>query len=209
MAGPGFDIAQFRAYINNVGVLKPNKFLVRIFSPRGFASLPDYFNTARQLEFWCEAANVPGVQIQTHDVRRYGYGPTEKKPVSPVFTDVRCSFFADGEGQIWTFFQQWLRLINNYDMSDGIRSSTLVQQPFELAYKHEYVSDIHIISYDEAGNEKIHVVLQEAFPIFVGDIQLNWQDNNQIMRIPVTFTFFNWFNEILKPTDIGINIPLP
>jgi hypothetical protein len=40
--------------------------------------------------------------------------------------------------------------------------------------------------------------MDEAFPISMGDIPLNWGDTNSLIKIPVTFTFFTWRNEAVQ-----------
>lgn len=198
----GFDVNNFRSQISKSGILKNNKFFVRMYAPRGFlagnSAAVQLANTVRYLEFWCEGANIPGVSLNVNEIRRYGYGNIEKKPYVSQNNDVTMSFIGDAQGLIWSYFQQWMRLIVNYDMRGGINGSTGIlpnQKPFELAYKEDYAVDIHLSVFDDQGKEAIHVVLREAYPIFVGDIQLNWGDTNSLMRIPVTFAVYDWYNE--------------
>ena len=66
-------------------------------------------------------------------------------------------------------------------------------------------SRIDIKSYDDSGNIKIHLKLNEAYPTFLGEIGLAWNDANSIMRIPLTFTFFTWTNE--KTGDLFRTLP--
>lgn len=196
----GFNVENFRSAVSRKGMMKTNKFFVRMYAPRGMAgtSLP---TTARTLEFWCESTNIPGVSLNVTEVRRYGYGNIEKKPYVSQNNDVTMSFFGDADGVIWSYFQQWLRLIVNYDMRSGINTATGLiagQTPFKLAYKEDYAVDIHLSVFNDIGEETIHVVLREAYPIFVGDVQLNWGDTNNIMRIPVTFAVYDWYNDKLS-----------
>lgn len=208
----GFNVNDFRAEINRKGLLKNNKFFVRMYIPQGMRNT-GLSSTARFLEFWCESSNIPGVSLSTTEVRRYGYGNVEKKPYVSMNNDITMSFLGDSQGVIWSYFQQWMRLIVNYDMRKGINGETGIlsgQKPFELAYKDDYVVDIHLSVFDDLGKEAIHVVLREAYPIFIGDIQLNWGDTNSIMRIPVTFTVYDWYNEKLSDTSlIGPQLPTP
>lgn len=208
-----FNVNGFRSEINKQnGILKNNKFYVRMPVPRGLFTSPVSNlskNVSRMLEFWCEGVNVPGVSLQTTEVRRYGYGTIEKKPYVSLNNDITLSFIGDGKGEIWTYFQQWMRLIVNYDVRNGINGQTgLVsgQMPFELSYKDQYGVDATVHVFDDQGNETIRVVLRDAYPIFIGDIQLNWQDTNSLMRIPVTFTVYDWYNDLISasatPSDI-------
>lgn len=199
-----FNVSNFRSEINKQnGILKNNKFLVRMPVPRGLYGSPVTTlsqNVSRMVEFWCEQANIPGVSLPTTEVRRYGYGTIEKKPYSSLNNDITLTFIGDGKGEIWTYFQQWMRLIVNYDVRKGINGQTGLtrgQTPFELTYKEQYGVDISIQVYDDTGKEVIRVILRDAYPIFVGDIQLNWADTNSMMRVPVTFTVFDWYNDLL------------
>lgn len=201
----GFNVNTFKSTLsNNNGVLKNNKFLVRMFAPKGFESSQQAWEmsqTVRNLEFWCESANIPGVSLNVNEVRRYGYGTIEKKPYASLNNDITMSFLGDAKGAIWTYFQQWLRLIVNYDMRNGITADTGMiphQGPFEMTYKDNYAVDIYLHVYDDYGEEILRIVLREAYPIFVGDVQLNWGDTNSLMRIPVTFTVFDWYNDKLS-----------
>ena len=199
MAQSGFNISTFKANLATNGVMRNNKFLVRIPYPIGMINKSELSNTSRYLELWCESTNIPGVSLSTNEIRRYGYGNIEKKPYVAINNDVNFSFISDGASAIWTFFQQWIRMIVNYDMRYGINAQKnngvlAGQKPFELGYKYEYVSDIEIIVFNETGKEILNVILREAYPTFVGDVQLNWGDTNNIARIPVTMTVYDWYN---------------
>lgn len=192
----GFDLNVFQANIAKNGVLRTSKFLVRFPLPNTMAGDPSS-SVQRYLELWAEATNIPGVILATGNVTRYGYGAQEKKPFAPQNADVNCSFISDGNGAVWTFFQKWMKTIVNYDLRAGVNASTGWNgaTPFEVAYKADYVSDINIQMFDDTGVNKLSIILREAFPIFVGDIQLHWSDQNNIVRVPVSFTFLDWYND--------------
>jgi hypothetical protein len=204
----GFNIAQFSSYINETGVLKTDKYLTRFTLPSAMARNINAFNTIRRLEFWCESSKIPGVQLNLHDVRRYGYGITEKKPTNAVFSDIPFLFIGDGNGEIWEFFHQWISLVNNFDLRDGISgttTATTTQSPMELAYKYEYAVDMDVIAFDETGQEKIHIKLRDAFPFAIAPIDLAWASRNEIMKIPVIFTFTDWYNELVPTRFVDFN----
>ncbi len=193
-----FNIADFQANIAQTGFLHPSKYMVRFNIPLGMQGAGELntamSSTARALEYYCDVANMPGLLINTHDHRRYGYGPTEKKPHAPLFNDAQFIFMSDGDGAIWTFFSQWLRLVLNYESPKGIREERDMGV-YEVNYKDQYVSDIEVTMFDMHGKEKLCTVLRDAFPIAIGDLPLAWMDTNQIVRIPVTITFFDWYNK--------------
>jgi hypothetical protein len=212
-----FNISEFQSRINDAGGLtRTNRFRVEIGIPKIMNSLdgtsinlqvknPALFNqlnsTQKYLEYFCEAAHIPGVALNTHEYRRYGYGSIEKRPFAATFTDITLTFLFDNKRKNYDFFQYWLNSINNYDYRSGIsgESSNKITglNLFELEYKDNYSTEVRIFLLDDTGNTVASYVMTEAFPIFVGDIPLSWNDTNGVIRIPITFTFYTWHNEKL------------
>lgn len=214
----GFDIDQFYARIKS-GIQRTNKFLVRIYPPPLMLTETIFVNMARQLEFYCMAAPVPGYTVGTHEVLRYSYGPTEKKPFTPIFTDVTLVFIGDSNGMIHKFFSKWMDCVLNKDNRFGDLDGTGTPtahgvgnkriDAFEVNYKEDYETTVEVISFADDGLKSQKTVLQEAFPIMVPDIQYNWGEMNNVTAIPVTFTFFSWFIEELKYSNVNINYTTP
>lgn len=210
----GFNIAQFLSHVNKTGVMRNNKFLIRIPTPRGLIGDSEFdslVNTARYLEFWAESSSLPGATLSIHSIMRYGYGAVEKKPTGPAFTDQSTAFIADANAAIWSYFYKWLNMITNFNLSHGIvnqgsiktgQVSGISLDPYELSYKSEYAVDIEITLFDDNGQEKMTTVLREAFPIHLGDLPLNWADNNSYMKIPLVFTFFDWYSQLSSLTVV-------
>jgi hypothetical protein len=204
---PGFNIANFSAVVNKRGVLRPNKFLMR-FNPSFLsvftASSQALFSAVnRELEFWCDSASIPGVSLSLRQLLRYGYGPVEKKPVAPIFNDVAFTIINDGASYNLEFFQQWLMFINRFDLRTGdLKAGN--PAAFELEYKKYYATGLQVYVYNTAGINQtqqgpvMKVTFREAYPIHIADTQLNWADNQNIMRIPVTFTFHDWYLDDLN-----------
>jgi hypothetical protein len=121
----GFNIQEFKSVLDgNRGLLRNNRFLVEFPPPR---KLQDTLNQGLSqpfgnvLSFYCKGAPLPGIGILTSDVYRYGYGPIERKPYGTVVNDAMMHFYVDGNNQVRRWFRQWVRLIVNADMKDGIR----------------------------------------------------------------------------------------
>lgn len=217
----GFNIRDFTSHIHANGVLRNNKFLVRIPYPQGLGYDSNSKSTSRYLEFWCNSSNVPGVNIQTTSTRRHGYGVSEQFAVSPTFNNVYLTFMGDSKGSVLDFFQKWTQLINNYDARYGInRNRKSDQKTYELAYKDDYVVDTEIIVFNDSQRQvavpaagfarqqkdPIHIVLRDSFPISIGDIQLNWNDTNDFMQIPISMTYTDWYSydpSVIKSTPLS------
>ena len=198
----GFNINEFKAK-TSTGIMRNNKFLVEIPMPASIqlnnnSTDRQILNeTNRNLQFYCDSTAIPGIALLVSDVRNFGYGPSEKKPYNAVFTDLPLTFISDGLGENLQFFQEWLRSIVNYDLRETMtgQNSTYGLAPYELNYKTDYAVEMKIYVYTEQGDEIIKLTLAEAYPIFVGDIALNWADTNSFARVPVNFTFITWWNE--------------
>jgi hypothetical protein len=216
----GFNIQKFKSVIEQKGLHKNNKFLVYFPVPQ-FMMLGSqgrsqgFTDTNRTMHFWCDSATLPGVQLSLRQVIRYGYGPVEKKPFAPVFNDVTFTVMQDGSNKNWSYLHAWMSTVVLWDARQGINGSREQQiKPFEVFYKEDYKVDMTVIAFNDMGNPTTKIIFREAYPFTMGDLPLNWADNNTIMRIPVSFTFHDWFwasvpeNEMLPIPTQQPEIPL-
>lgn len=213
-----FNAADFRSIIGSkTGVAEPNKFRVRFFLPNGLnGTTPSQGTggseenhtsksgadkeTIRYLEFWAHSTSIPAFGLMAQPAKRYGYGASERRPFAPVYTDVQVMFIADDHGDNWKLFYNWMNMIYNTRAHLGMSTNTghvnmhgagnlLAYKPYQLAYRTEYLTDVQIHTFSKTGQQNMHVVLREAFPISMGGVSLNWADNNSFMSLPVTFAY--------------------
>jgi hypothetical protein len=191
------------------GIARTNLFYVSIPFPTmmGSSSVSQGGTTLTDstLSLLCESASLPGVQLATSDIRRYGVGPMEKKPYSAIFVDQTLSFIGDNTGKVYNHFYTWMNGIIKYDDLPGNSPKTGYNglNSYELEYKENYAVDITITCVNEVDQEIIVCKLIQAYPIFLGEVQLSWAENDTFMRIPAVFTFMNW-----KLDKININSAL-
>jgi hypothetical protein len=203
-----FNVNELIAEVNSKGHLRTSKFVFESPVPRGFIDnsvqgLDKIMDTGRRLKFYGESASLPGVLLASQDIRRYGYGPTEKKPFAPVFRDQMVTFRDDAAGSIWKFMTNWQRMAVLYETrEEGTNSTTgsvRNQYPYEVAYKGDYAVDATVSVFDDAGNLAVKATMREAWPVYVSDVQLSWKDKNQLFHVPVVFTFFDFWNTAAPP----------
>lgn len=179
--------------INGInGVQRASHFYVTIPAPLTLTS-----EVPPLIPFLTESATLPGVALATSSVKRYGFGPEEKKPYLPTFVDVSMSFIGDGKGVVYDFFYKWMNSIVRFD------KAATAANAFEVEWKNKYATDITITTIDETGSKIIEVVLMKAYPVFLGDIAVSWHDTDSLVKIPVGFTYYNW-----KKTEIDLNAPM-
>lgn len=207
-----FDVNEFRSSIDQ-SYHRTAHFDMNIGMPNGLRAGENRQNlteTARKLHFDIEATNLPGVAIGTDENRRFGIGPFSLKPYAPIFDTINVVVRSDSKGNTYEFFQNWMQSIINYDFSGGIDGTRNNKAVYDVSYKIDYISMVEINMYDEAGGDPtVKLFLIDAFPIHMGNVALDWHDNN-IVRIPLTFTFANWY---LSPkagsTGAGVQQPSP
>lgn len=192
----GFNVDKFRGYLNNVqGVLKPSKFMIYLTPPAAMAQGPmSSFATegAKGVQFACSAAMLPGMEAITFDARRYGYGAIQKLPWAPGFGPCPMQLITDGSGLQWSFFRAWMSKLVSFDMSRGINGPNPAgYYPYEVGYLTDYAVDVSVIQFNDNGQEILEVTLRNAYPIGMGEIKLDWGENNA-GRFNVFFHFQDW-----------------
>lgn len=192
----GFNVQEFRSVIESKkGLMRNNRFLVSIPSPR---KLRGKLGTSeRDMELFCKAAPLPGIGILTQDIYRYGYGPIERMPYGTVFNDVMLEFYIDADSMVRGWFRNWINLIVNPSMGQGIDTENKVTgfKSYEFSYKEDYQVDIRITAFSPEGKAAINVVICDAYPNYIGETHQSWEDKNTNMVTPISFTYRDWYEE--------------
>lgn len=148
-------------------------------------------NIFESLHLYAESANIPGLMFATSETRRYGIGPIEKKPYAPIFNDISVSFLVDGQGELYKFFYTWMnRIVSSDQFVNGNGVSDNGLSPFEVEFKDDYKCQLIISTFDEAGNSVLSSQIVDAIPISISDTAFSWGDTDQVMKLQVTFTYF-------------------
>lgn len=196
------SINQLRSQLTKTDILSTNLFYV------SFAGLSA--PASQTMSLLCHQTSLPGVSFGTSETRRYGYGPVEKKPTFPIFTDLSMTFIGDGRGVVHKMFYNWMNTMVRFDSptaaawgpaatGSAFNSTSL---PYEVSYKDNYSTTITITAVDRSNQEIIIIDLLEAYPIALGDISMSWSDTDSLMNIPVTFTFMNWKYQRIDISEI-------
>lgn len=205
----GFNVQEFRSVIDaNRGILRNNKFLVEFPAPRKLQKILNIGSSSPNgniLSFYCKSAALPGLGILTSDVYRYGYGPIERFPYGTVFNDSMMSFYVDGNNMVRRWLRRWITLIVNIDSKNGMQTQdkNTGQMAYEYSYKQDYAVDIRVTVFDPEGYPIISVVLTESYPNYVGDVQMDWEDKNSNMHLPMSFTYKDWFEDSVDNNDMS------
>lgn len=209
-----FNIEEFRSQVaHGNGLLKGNRFIVRMNVPkilsgknvgrlpistietrknRG-AVLPQY-NVGGDLtskaandmmEFHAEKINMPGIALQTSDMRRFGVGNIEKTAWGVILPDLDVTFTIDQNTHVWNFYREWMNSIYKFDISNGTE--------FEMNYKNDYITNISIFVYAESRPQKhvMRINYWDAYPVSMSDLPLDW-GVEELLRLNIKFNYLSW-----------------
>ena len=196
----GFNIASFSSEIGKSGYLQTNKYLVKFTTPK---ILENYsidnkpvLDIERIMQIRAESVKIPGVALLMGDVNRYGIGPVQKMPYNASFTSNSITFIADRRGTIYKYFYTWINSIFEFAGASGaiVAGKPIISRnaSYQTEYKDNYTTDIHVCVFDNSGNQIKEIVMIRAFAESLNEVPLSWNQNNDLMKVTVTFSFRDW-----------------
>jgi hypothetical protein len=153
-----------------------------------------YVSSARNLNYRCENASLPGRTFATTEQRTYG--PIEKFPYLTTYTDMDLTFIVDDDMSQKIFFDAWLNYINpTYN--------------YNFRYKENYVTTITINQYSVTNDLTYSVNLIDAYPISMNQLDLDWNGEGY-HKLSMTFAYTYWKNNslqalVMELLDAGID----
>jgi len=189
-----FNIKDMTSAINRRGGLaKPSHFYVMISKvPKALQGM----SYPKEAHFFCDTAALPGFNFSTQTVKPIGYGNSENRPHDTSFNPVEMSFLVDSDGKVLDFFQKWISMVYNFsiDQSGVMQGSNLAYGEFAYPEEYEGVIEIHFLDPvgGPNGREIMKYTLTRAFPMTLGNINVGWEQNDTLTRLPVAFAYNNW-----------------
>jgi hypothetical protein len=196
-----FNISEFKSFLNaSGGPARSAHFLVRITPPPGVRTNSGI--SSQDLTFFCDSAQLPGVSLGTDNVKHAGYGVQEARPYSVLFEPFSCTFIGDSQGQILQYFHNWMKFINNWPIENtGSVVTSKIRDTF--SYPSDYYTRVQVITYDNTGEEVKQYTLENAYPLTVGSVDVNWNNIDALVSIPMTFQYHSWNVNSFALDEIG------
>jgi hypothetical protein len=203
-----FNLRKFQTNIKDNGVLHGNRFIVVMPVLQAMNNVDS--NYGEKLTLSAEAISAPGMSLASADglPPRYGYGPVEGRPYGVLFDPVTITFMIDGHGSVYKYFYEWTNLIVNYrsrGQSMAIKNSTNNAAPYEVSYKDDYCKDIFVYvlepHHDSTKVTTEHVMKYtffRAYPRALPQLNLAWRQQNEYLRLPITFDYTDFIVEFDK-----------
>jgi hypothetical protein len=167
MAGP---ISSFLSSLST-DLARPNRF--DVFIP----VISSLIQWQSDLSLRCESTTLPSRTFATAE-QKFGSNPIEKYPYQTTYNDIDMTFIISGDMKEKEFFDAWMEVINPTDR-------------FNFAYKNTYSTEIYVKQYDVTNNLKYSIVLHEAYPIAVNQLDLDW-NSQDYHKLIVVFAYTYW-----------------
>lgn len=167
-------------------VARPCRFEVMVPIP---IKLMAYYGTAKNLTFRCESAELPSVTFETLEQKIYG--PTEKYPRQKNYNESTLTFMVSDDMKEKLFFDAWVELINP--------SST-----YDFPYKMDYATAITINQIDVTGKVSYSISLEDAFPISINQLDLDWSSIETYHKLSVVFAYKTWTNSTIESMGMDL-----
>jgi len=183
-----FRLSEFKAQMDWFGgPARGSLFDVQIITPQNIRSRAN----SRDMVFFCKNATIPGMVISAAENQQVAQF-RRMQPMSFTSEPIQTLFMLDSDMQVLSFFHSWIQNIVNYSTAAGPFSEVNGKLPFEVGYKEEYACRVIIRHYStnyEQSGTYYEVILDNAFPILVGDVDLAWENNDQYSVLPVQFQY--------------------
>lgn len=188
-----FNLDAFRASLSNSGVSNKSHFHVELERiPQGMSK---YLGSreVQDMKFLCEDAQIPGRSVSFLEYKDLGQ-PWHIADGGYQDSDLNLSILTRrGLGER-SFFEVWQNLVVNYatettNIDDG-----------RVGYYESYVGKIKVIKWSAEGKKEAEFTYFDAYPVTIQEINMSWQENDDIVRTTVQFKYRSWRSEYFDDT---------
>lgn len=168
-------ITSFKSQLS-LGGARPNQFRVKLTFPAFVGSAGGV--AAQQAEFLCRSTLLPASNVD--DITAFYRGRPVHFAGERTFQPWSVTIFNESTFSIRNAFERWSDGIINYDATNGI------VEPLN------YQTDMSVFQLDRNDGVSKEYRFFDAYPVSVGAIGLDYEDNNRIEQFDVTFVY-NYF----------------
>lgn len=180
------NINEIFSSVFGTGVAYNNRYEVLINYPPAFVSMSS--ETARQLAIRCDAITIPGRGFSTTPYRFYG--PARNMPYEPLYSgELTMSVIVSDDLRERAFFELWM-------------NSVCSQNDYKFNYYDQYTAPLVISILDKTSAVKYQILVEEAYPKAIGDIQLGYDKENEFVRQDVTIAYRKYSPVEVRPTIV-------
>lgn len=178
-----FNVGSFRAELVGGGA-RPTLFEILVPGLQKFSMM-------------CKAAQLPGRTITPIEIPYFGR--MYKVPGDTVFNDWTVTIINDEDFMCRDYLENWMNQINTH-----------VTNVSALPPRAEQ-TNLDVIQYGKDGTAIKSYKFIHAWPTEVAEIEVGWENQNQIEEYVVTFTYSWWEARSVETTKSGLygSNPIP
>ena len=175
------------AFRSNEGYAQPNRYEVLILPPakvggggqQNIFSGTERQSDARAISLRAQNVTLPGRNLATSQESNV-YGPDREIVEGVTYADdISMSFQSSSGLAERVFFENW-------------QKQAFDEKTWNIGYYNDYIGTVEIYVLDKQEHRRYGIKLWEAFPKTIGANELAYDSNDQIMLVPVSFTFRYW-----------------
>ena len=156
-----------------------------------------------ELQFRVDKLSIPDKNLGTYSTKIYG--PSSDFPRDVENSSININVLCGGDYYEHDFFQTWIDSIITYSGTKPTSSSSQLvskllevvnihtnnsnNNPFDVAYYDDIVTEAEIVMYDEEGNATYVLSFEDIYPKIVGGMSLDWNAKNEINSFNVTLHY--------------------
>ena len=187
--GAAFGVlnAVLAGFRDNNGFAQPNRYEIIIIPPAkiGGGGNENIFNNQerqsdlRKISLRASTVTLPGRNLSTAQESNV-YGPDREIVEGVTYADdISMSFQASSGLDERVYFENWQRQAFN-------------EKTWNIGYYKDYTGEIEIYVLDKQDQKRYGIKLWEVFPKTIGATELSYGAMDEIILLPVSFTFRYW-----------------
>lgn len=180
-----FNINTFKQTGLVYGGARPALFKVMLYLP---SQLQVDNLSVTKFTFVCKSASLPASSVGSIDVSYFGR--KIKVAGDRNFNDWRVSVLNDEDFSVRAMFESWSNAINR--LVANVRDANLDME--------NYKADMEVVQYGKDGEAVRSYRIVGAFPTDIGEIGLNWDQQNSVEEFDVSFAF-DWFEPEIETSS--------
>src|ERR1035437_1591680 len=130
----------------------------------------------KKVLLFCNSVTLPGINLDT--TTHHSYGTPREMPTGLTLPQVTMTFYVDTQMNIKMIFEDWMQQVMH-----PMRGS--------LGYYKDYAQKVNILVEDLRNQRQYEVILHEAYPKSMGDIELGY-DQGGLMTLHITWQYKYW-----------------
>ncbi len=174
-----FNIADFSSELNRSGTIRKSNYQVFLLPRKPVDSTIE-----QSLLYRCIDVTIPGYSLFTS--QRKIYGAATKVAYDTVSEDISLTILVSEDLREKTYFEKWKDTIVG-DHGDPTKNPN--PQMWDIGYYDDYVADVNIKMYSDAGKQTFSITAYSAYPATIGNLELSYDGGQELLTLPVTITY--------------------